>query len=119
CRKSAVELVSEWGVAPTDLVSDLIKLHNVFRESLVARHSEVREFGFRVLYRIVGTEVQSEFLFEGVVIKQPVRRKCSGFRDLWFEVVERCSFEVGQREVNFVFVVQIVFGAIAEIELEL
>ena len=93
--KSAVELVSEWDVAPTDLMSDLVKLHNVFRESLIAQHSEVCELRFRVLYRIVGIEVQPEFLLEGVIIKEPVRRKCSGFRDLWFEVVERCSFEIG------------------------
>src|ERR1700732_3771692 len=112
CRKSVVELMSEWSVAPMDLMRNLEELHNVLREALTAPHSEFRKLGFRVFHRVIGAKVRPEFLLEGVVVNEPFSRKNAGCGDLRFEVIECCSCKIGQRKVNFGFIIEVGFRTI-------
>ena len=114
--KSIVELVVEGSIAPIDFGGELLKADNVFSNFLVITHFEPFKLIFSIGFDVEGTEVGPEFRNKFIVIVRP-----GGIgvwvHERWFEVVECCPLEEGERVVDLVHVELKCVRSVTEVEL--
>ena len=109
-------ITSVTSVTLIDYGGELLKADNVFSKFLVITHFEPFKLIFSIGFDVERTKVGPEFGNKFVVIVRPGRVGV-WVHERWFEVVECCSLEEGERVVDLVCVKLKCVRSVTEVEL--